>query len=67
MSDHIAEHLAPERCFICGKDKHPNTAAAGGHQFFANADAQQEAEKADRRTRVTYSNGLICKQFMVGS
>lgn len=40
MSDHIAEHLAPERCFICGKGKHPNTAAAGGHQFFANGHAR---------------------------
>lgn len=45
-----------DRCFICGGPPHDKVDGEG-HEFWSNADAQTQAQTADRRTRVTYPGG----------
>lgn len=52
-----APHLAPDRCYVCGGEKHDDTTAQGGHNFWSNADAAAHFEAEDQKTNVRYSNG----------
>jgi hypothetical protein len=35
-----AQHLRAESCYFCGKAKHADSTAQGGHAFWSNAEAR---------------------------
>lgn len=48
------QHLAPERCFLCGGEEHEPT---DEHKFWSNAAAMAEARSRDTATTHVFPSG----------